>query len=107
MKTITINADGSVEFVGDTCPLDLPLANPVRRRVSNILPINYWKRMAFLLLRTVFGEQGRVAAYTRRWSGPWRVTMLATGQTEVFQHRAEAISWELQILETGEYTWKL
>jgi hypothetical protein len=98
MKTITILPSGEIEFLGDTCPLDLPLANPVRRRVSTIQPLCTLKRLAFLFLRRVCGEQGRAAAYTRRWSGPWRCTMLATGQTEVFQERSEAIAWEINLL---------
>jgi hypothetical protein len=98
MKTITINTDGSIEFLGDTCPLDLPLANAVRRRVSVIEPTKFWKKKAFQILRRVAGETGAAAAFTRRWSGPWRVTILATGQTEVFQERSDAIAWEINLL---------
>ncbi|HXJ55423.1 MAG TPA: hypothetical protein VNU68_02050 [Verrucomicrobiae bacterium] len=98
MSTITILPDGTVEFLGDTCPLDLPLANPVRRRVSTIQPTVWWKRTAFLFLRRVCGERGRVAAFTRRWKGPWKAVILATGQSAVFDSRQAAIDWEYQVL---------
>jgi hypothetical protein len=97
-QTIFIEPDGSVSFLGDTCPIDLPLANPVRRRVSTIQPTVWWKRKAFLFLRRVCGEQGRAAAFTRTWRCRWRATILATGQSAVFERREEAVAWELTIL---------
>ncbi len=94
---ITLEPDGRVSFIGDL-PIELPLADTVRRRVSTIQPAHKRKRIAFLLLRTVFGEAGRVAAFTRTWSGPWRVTILATGETAVFLDRQAAVDWELEVL---------
>jgi hypothetical protein len=96
--TITIKTDGSVEFLGEL-PIDLPLANPIKRRVSIVQPTSFWRRKAFRLLRTVFGESGRVASFTRTWSGPWTATILATGQTATFNTRAEAIAWEIGELQ--------
>lgn len=42
-------------------------------RGSNVLPGGRVKAAAFLLLRRLFGETGHVAAWTRRWQGPWQV----------------------------------
>ncbi len=98
-KSITINPDGSVEFLGDTCPVDLPLIHPMRRRVSRIEPQPFWRRVAFKSLRLVAGETGRVAAFIRTWSGPWTARILATGQTQTFNARAEAIAWEIEQLQ--------
>jgi hypothetical protein len=98
MTTITILPDGTVEFLGE-CPLDLPLSNPIRRRVSVILPAHNWKRIAFKNLRTVFGEQGRVAAWTRTWTGPWTARILATGETYTAETRAQCIAWEIEQLQ--------
>jgi hypothetical protein len=97
-QTIFIEPDGSVSFLGDTCPIDLPLGNPIRRRVSVIHPVSPLKKVAFLFFRLVAGETGRVADWTRRWSGPWRATILATGQSAVFERRQAAIDWEMEIL---------
>jgi hypothetical protein len=99
VNSITINPDGTVEFLGDTCPVDLPLSNPIKRRVSTIQPLNAWKRRAFLFLRYVCSDRGRVAAYTRTWSGPWTAVILATGQTYTAQSRADCIAWEIEQLQ--------
>ena len=98
MKTITILPSGEVQFLGE-CPVDLPLMNAVRRRVSTICPVRVDKRLAFRALRTVFGDEGRVAAFTRKWKGTWRATILATGQTQTFNTRARAVAWEIGVLE--------
>ncbi len=107
MKTELINVaeDGSIEWIGDKCPLDLPLGKIRRRRVSTIRPAHNGKRMVFQILRTVFGEQGRVAAFTRRWNGPWIATILSTGETAVFENRQAAIDWELEILRGPNFEW--
>jgi hypothetical protein len=97
MKTITILPSGEVEFLGE-CPVDLPLSNPVRRRVSTIEPKTFWKKKAFQVLRLVAGDTGRVAAFTRTWSGKWTARILATGQTQTFNTRAEAIAWEIETI---------
>jgi hypothetical protein len=98
MKTITILPDGSVSFLGE-CPVDLPLLNAVRRRVSKIEPKRFWKKKAFQVLRLVAGDTGRVAAFTRTWSGKWTARILATGETYTAETRAECIRWEIEQLQ--------
>jgi hypothetical protein len=101
MKTeiITISKDGkSVEFIEGTSSLNLPLGNGRRIRLSHIRPEKFWKKAAFVLLRKVFGDRGNIAFWTRKWSGPWRATIISTGQAEVFETREEAIIWELDQL---------
>lgn len=95
---LVIKPNGDLQWIGEL-PIDIPFKTIRRRRVSTIQPVNRLKRFAFLLARRCFGEQGRVAAFTRRWSGPWRCVILATGQTETFQHRADAIRWELETIK--------
>lgn len=103
MKSITIRPDGTVEFLGDVCPVDLPLANRRRRRVSTIQPVSVLKRAAFRILRRVAGDTGRIAAWTRTWTGPWRATILATGQSEVFLDRQAAINWEYEVINSPRF----
>jgi hypothetical protein len=98
MKTIFIEPDGSVSFLGDTCPIDLPLGKSVRQRVSRIVPLCLWKRLAFFAIRRVCGENGRAAAFTRTWRCQWRATILSTGQTYTATTRAECIRWEIETL---------
>ncbi len=96
---ITIESNGDISFLGDL-PFDLPMANPIKQRVSKIEPQKFWKKKAFQVCRFVAGDTGRAAAFTRTWSGPWRATILATGETKTFNTRAEAVAWEIQILES-------
>ncbi len=103
MKTITVLPTGEIQFLGDVCPVDLPLVNPIRRRVSLIQPAhNVWKRIVFLLVRRCFGDRGRGAAWSRRWRGPWRATILATGQSAVFETREECVAWELTTISEND-----
>ncbi len=96
---INITESGEIEWIGDQCPFDdLPLGKIRRRRLSTIQPTQCWKRVAFLTLRLLCGDRGPVAAFTRTWSGPWRVTILATGETAVFESRADAVGWEIETI---------
>ena len=98
MKTITILANGEVQFLGDDPGIDLPLGKIRRLRVSTIQPLYLWKRLAFLTVRHVCGSYGRGAAFTRTWAGPWRCVILATGQSAVFEERQAALDWEHEVL---------
>lgn len=103
MRTITILPNGDVEFLGDVPPVDLPLGQIRRRRVSRIVPTNPALRWAFFGLRLAFGERGRIAAWTRTWKCQWRCVILATGQSAVFEYRSEAIEWELETLNSAKF----
>jgi hypothetical protein len=97
-EVITISEDGkSVEFI-EGSSLDLPLGNGKRIRLSHIRPDKFWKKAAFIILRKMFGDTGNIAFWTRKWRGPWRATIISTGQTAVFETREEAIQFELEIL---------
>lgn len=78
------DAPAELEAMGDT----------VRNRASNILPLHRGKRAAFLLLRSLFGERGRIAEWTRQWQGPWLCRLFATGETYVHQSRRCCLAWE-------------
>lgn len=106
-KIIQIDNDGNVEFIGSSngdCPIPgLPLGNGHSRRLSHIIPERSGKRMAFLFLRKIFGDRGRVAAWTRTWAGPWRCVILSTGQSEVFDNRQSAVDWEYEIITSPRF----
>ena len=103
MKTIIIIPGGDVQFLGDICPVDLPLVKLKRIRVSTIQPLTAPKRCLFRLIRFLFGDQGRIAAWTRRWVGPWKAVILATGQSAVFENRDQAVMWEMRCLESEDF----
>ena len=80
---IVFDTNGTARSLG-TNPILEELGLCTHRRASHILPVNRFKKLAFRCLRATFGEIGRVADWTRQWSGPWRVTIIGTDAT--FQH---------------------
>jgi hypothetical protein len=89
--TIIIEADGTIKGLGN--PLGLP-GKTTKKRFSEILPTNPALRAAFRTLRKVFGEDGKVAEFTRRWPCQWRATVLETGESMVSNDREFLLSWE-------------
>lgn len=45
------------------------------QRGAYVLPLPRGKRRVFQVLRRVFGGAGWIAAWTRRWRGPWVVVL--------------------------------
>lgn len=72
MTTLIFIEDDTARCAGDM-PYDLGRCE--RRRASHILPSHPLKRVAFRVLRAVFGERGRVSEWTRQWYGPWQLRM--------------------------------
>jgi hypothetical protein len=94
-----IRADGQIEVIGDV-PLELEqIGNCRRERASSIVPLHLGKRIAFLLLRTIFGERGITAEWTRAWRGPWFCLLYATGETFCHPSRRVCLAWERARLE--------
>jgi hypothetical protein len=58
--------------------------------------------LAFWILRKLFGERGRVAAWTRTWRCAWLVKVIRCGEWSVFHLRSDAVKWELQHFEDCE-----
>lgn len=93
-QELYVQLDGTIQTIGDATP-DLEMIGPcTRRRASNILPVHRGKRGAFLFLRALFGERGRIAEWTRQWQGPWISLLFATGETYVHQSRRCCVEWE-------------
>lgn len=76
-----------------------------KRRASNVVPANWFKRAVFRLLRATFtaGDPLDLAiiAHTRTWRGPWQVRFAETPGKVEFQHasRHVCIKWEIDQLE--------
>lgn len=96
-EILFVPVGGEVISIGEM-PLELQ-GDVKRERASNILPVNRFKRVCFLLLRAVFGERGRVAEWTRQWYGPWTGRLFATGETFTAQSRRVVLDWERRRLE--------
>lgn len=99
-RTILIHPDGTLEMLhSDALPL-AGLGAGTLRRASHVLPGHPLKRLAFITLRALFGERGRVAGWARRWRGPWEVSWAETPHVVVFTHpsRRVCIEWEIDRL---------
>lgn len=95
MKYI-IKEGGDICCVGD----DLLSLGPVeQQRASHILPVNPVKRAAFRLLRLMFGERGKVAAWTRTWRGPWQGIIIGSKRSFIHPSRRVVLAWERDVLE--------
>ena len=71
-----------------------------KRRASHVLPVQPIKRLAFIGLRLVFGERGRIAEWCRSWYGAWQVRFADNPHVVVFtaQSRRVCIQWEIKQL---------
>lgn len=100
-----IKPNGTLEFLGAPPP-GLQLHDPRRTRFSEIVPdyIHPWRARTFRLLRRLFGEDGRVAAWTRTWDCMW-VCVILQGPCRaarcVSRHREWLVKWEQHIWTTG------
>lgn len=102
MKTYTARIDkrtGVIEFLGGVPPgMQLPLAK--RERFSEIIPVDPDARRFFRLLRWLFGEEGRVSEWTRRWPCEWEAIILLgkmAGARRRSRDRAFLLHWERQM----------
>lgn len=100
--TLHISTDGTVRFVAEPTALRIAegLGEIKSRRASRIVPACPRRRLAFQILRVIFGDSGRVATWTRTWQGPWEVRFTDSPSRVSFSHasRAECLKWEVQQL---------
>jgi hypothetical protein len=74
----------------------------VTARASHVEPVNGALRMLFYALRAVFGEYGRMGAFTRTLPCLWRVNLCpVTGPILpiTYRDRSQAIQAEIEWLE--------
>jgi hypothetical protein len=104
MMIIDHEGEGMKAITGGDVSLQQFFPEPVTRtRASRIEPVSLVKRLCFRALRRLGGDRGRIAAWTRRWQGPWRATLLSTGATFTHPQRSECIRWEIQQLTNHSY----
>lgn len=99
---LIINEDGTIQSIkNEGEDFDLFDAESEVNRASHVEPVNRTLRRAFHFLRKVFGENGRVGNWTRRWKCEWRIDMSPVGGMVFygFASRADAIAYEVMILK--------
>ena len=97
-----IGSAGGIKTIAseDAEAIAATLGDPVKTRASHVLPVHPGKQIAFVALRWIFGEQGKVAEWCRGWRGPWQVFWKGD-ITPSFAHpsRRVCIAWEIEQLE--------
>jgi hypothetical protein len=101
MEKITVSID---DLTGDTaflvceeteCLLD---DTSIVKRASHILPWHPVLRVLFIVIRAMFGEYGKMAAFTRTWPCYWQVDLSPVGGPIVpveWASRQSAIDFEV------------
>lgn len=96
---LTFTPDGTGHGIDNDAMKWDQLGVVARIRASHVEPVNRWKRAAFHAVRSMFGERGTVAAWTRAWSGPWRVRWAGDDHPSfTHQSRVACIEWEIDEL---------
>ena len=101
----------TIDEVGDIKMLDAPgseiclgMGDSVTRRASHVYPVNFVKRGAFKALRFVFGDEGRVAEWTRGWHGWWMVDTTPTaGVVLPLRYNSHALAVKAEIEFLNDY----
>jgi hypothetical protein len=103
MEVKIIINNGKIEIFEDefkNSPLKSIFENSViveRKRVSYIYPQNFILRAIFKMLRKLFGDDVKIAKWTRNWKCLWQVEILDGKEKIVFkgfQNRKDAVKFE-------------
>lgn len=96
--TIKLKQDGRIEFLN---PPPFPVAvNKSRQRFSEIVPVNIPLRIAFRILRRLFGETGACSIWTRQWVCRWECRILLgrfKGAVRRSMNRERLLQWERDV----------
>jgi hypothetical protein len=92
-KRIVISG-GVVSGFADEVSFDgLEVEQFEKKRVSHVVPENYFLRTLFVSLRAIVSDESTVASWTRTWGCNW-VVLIDGEQYGPFVGRDEAISFE-------------
>jgi hypothetical protein len=78
--TVTIEDDGNAVFLAtDSADVFLEMGTVITRRASHVEPAPRYERWLFTILRFLFSDTSKVAAWTRTWNTLWRVNTRPVG----------------------------
>ena len=92
---------GDVTFLVTPAAAAFVTDDAVVSRASYVIPDNFLLRIVFRILRTVLGDKGRMAEFTRSWKCKWVVDTRPTAGVILpkrYSNRAEAIEAEVNFL---------
>ncbi len=93
MKYVEIYQNGLIKTFKGDFP-ELKLYCKTEKRVSHILPENFILRLFFKILRKIFGDEGFIANWTRKWKCNWIIILNKQKIGGVFKDRKLAIEFE-------------
>lgn len=101
--TIIIGADGNVFCIDSEAGRVImeSLGVTVTQRASHVRPYFWPLRWLFCVLRWAFGDEGRIAAWTRTWNCLWYVDASPVGLGRldgVWRNRSDAIDAEVEAI---------
>lgn len=80
--SLFVGRSGETHVVGhanEAVPVAESLGPCVVRRASHVVPLNFWLRLAFRVVRAICRDDSATAAWTRRWPCQWIVDMTCSG----------------------------
>lgn len=69
------------------------------------MPCNMFLFIMFRILRKIYGEEGPVSNWTRRWKCKWKLTVLSTGYTETGYDRQALVDKEHELYFKPKGDW--
>lgn len=98
MKTITLYVtESEVSTVGEMPPVIIGLGQPTKERASHVVPLRPHTRAIFYWLRNHLGSLG--TRLSRHLPGPWKATIIETGEIFISHSRQRCIQWEVNELQ--------
>lgn len=97
-QVIIIKADGTVAGVASDAMRCVGEGEQVRtRRASHVLPVPFFQRLCFRMLRAIVDDESKVAAWTRLWTCYWLIDLHPSGGPVIgpFECRNDAIATEV------------
>ncbi|MCQ9090675.1 hypothetical protein [Vibrio alginolyticus] len=101
-KRIVIKQGEVIGFADEVSFEGLTLEIYDKKRVSKIVPTNFFLMLAFYALRLVCSDNSKLAGWTRVWRCSWKV-VIDGEEFGPFQKRIDAINFEKdKIYEQGK-----
>ena len=106
MKTlhVSMDASGTLTFLVDADTQALLNESSVIQRASHVEPVSRPLRAGFHGLRSLFGEKGRIANFTRLWPCLWQINLSPINGPildTTYRNRQAAIDAEIVWLNTN------
>lgn len=101
--TVTVGTDGTARFLVSETTKGFLDERAIISRASYVEPRHRGLRFLFHLIRRVFGDEGRMAAWTRQWAATWRVNFAPINGPildQAWEDRGAALDAEVEWLTT-------